>query len=89
MVFSSACNGVLETLRRLPETLGGAAVAEVLRRRVETSDPREIDGRFLELEFGRGKGGEGEVGASGAASPAPQQEERKFAKPRGPARRAR
>ena len=70
----------------------------LLARKIETSEPRELDERYLrdslgaaldEIETGRTEEANVSEGATPVGAPSPLSEERKFAKPRGPARRAR
>ena len=95
MVYSSGSNGVFQTLRSLytSEQEQHQGTVKLVPRRLETSEPQELNARYLELELGevvKEKAGGGEdAQGSGTATPVAAPEERKFAKPRGPARRAR
>ena len=94
MVYSSGSNGVFQTLRSLyqSEQEQRQGTVKLVPRRLETSEPQELNARYLEQELGevvKEKAAAEDTAGSGAATPVAAPEERKFAKPRGPARRAR
>lgn len=80
MVYSS---GALFIFRKVKEFLGEESNFVLAPRKLETSDPTELNERYLkhELSFGEGAGnGSDNNGGEGIPKPA-------FARPKGPARR--
>jgi twinfilin len=95
MLYSS---GALVFFREVQAKIKSTGTSSVVNtRKIETSEPTELDEAFLlsELRYdGSAKaesqqlGGEGSATpGSGARTPLGTAEEKKFAKPRGPARR--
>ncbi|ESK94229.1 protein tyrosine kinase [Moniliophthora roreri MCA 2997] len=97
MLYSS---GALIFFREVQAKIKSTASSEpstvVNTRKIETSEPTELDEAFLlsELRYDGSNqaesqqlGSEGSVPGSGARTPLGTVEEKKFAKPRGPARR--
>lgn len=92
MIYSSGSRGVFQSAANLAKEITSPN-ATLLSRKVETSEPKELDEHYLKQEVeslihDEGKETGGSTPASGTATPAVDSE-RKFAKPRGPARRAR
>ena len=81
MLYSSGASGVFQSAKLILE--GSPSV--LASRKVETSDPKELNEAYLRAELGH----EGSSGnPSGAATPVERIEEKKpFAKPKGPGRR--
>lgn len=81
MIYSSA---VLSTHRAGKSLLGDAAEF-VVERKIETSEPQDINEEFLKFELGLSAS---TPATSGAATPAVADEEKKaFARPKGPGRK--
>lgn len=76
MLYSSGSSNVYQTAKQL---LPGANLAP---RKVETSDPSELNAAFLQAEVDHS----GDTSRSGTTGVAPE-EKQAFARPRGPAKR--
>ncbi|KIJ63252.1 hypothetical protein HYDPIDRAFT_113217 [Hydnomerulius pinastri MD-312] len=81
MVYSS---GALFIFRSVKALLGDESTFVLASRKIETTDPKELNEAYLkeELNFGEGigNGGDNNAGTDGAPKPA-------FARPKGPGRR--
>ncbi|KAF8078071.1 hypothetical protein FPV67DRAFT_1463996 [Lyophyllum atratum] len=86
MVYSS---GVSSTYLAAKALLADTSPAVyVASRKIETSDPRELDEAYLKAELGLGVASAGEQIAAGSAGSARNGDERTpFARPKGPARK--
>ena len=82
MLYSS---GMLLVYHHAKSLLEGTP-ATLLTRKVETSDPKEINERFLKSVLGPSLGGEDNHG-SGVSTPAQDEQKPMFARPKGPARK--
>jgi twinfilin-like protein len=83
MLYSSGARGAFATAKNII-TSPGAVLAS---RKIETSDPKEIDEAFIRAEMGVGSEGASASG-SGVATPNLRDEEKKpFARPKGPGRK--
>jgi len=86
MLYSSAARGVHASATSILSN--GSSVSALASRKIETSDPKEIDEAFLRAELGVGAGGSGSGPGSGSGTPSLGEEEKKpFARPKGPGRK--
>jgi twinfilin-like protein len=86
MIYASGALGVFITAKNIFTTDSGPGSSSVLAsRKIETSNPKELNEAYLRAEYGsEGVGAPG----SGAGTPGVVDEEKKpFAKPKGPGRR--
>lgn len=84
MLYSSAARGVHASATSILSD--SSSVSALASRKIETSDPKEIDEAFLRAELGVGAGGS--APGSGSGTPSLGEEEKKpFARPRGPGRK--
>jgi len=84
MIYSSGASSVFTHSKTvLPPSTSAAALAN---RKVETSDPTELNEAYLFAELGLDASGGGETPGSGAATPR-EDEKKPFARPKGPGRR--
>ena len=90
MLYSSGVNGIFHSTKTLLQEIE-SPTASLVSRKLETSDPSEVNEHFLLERVGEllNQEAEGSAPASGANTPITEPEKLKFAKPRGPARRAR
>jgi twinfilin-like protein len=79
MVYSCGAVGVFKTAGPMLE--GSTSV--VSTRKIETSDPMELNEGYLKVELGLDQGSVGSAGGSGTT----MEEVKPFAKPKGPGRR--
>ncbi|EMD38353.1 hypothetical protein CERSUDRAFT_48335 [Gelatoporia subvermispora B] len=76
MLYSSGSSSVLQSAKEIVSSVGGAS--SLASRKIETSDPKEINEQFLISE----------LGLTSTVSVAPDATEKKaFARPKGPGRR--
>ncbi|PSR94052.1 hypothetical protein PHLCEN_2v4480 [Hermanssonia centrifuga] len=93
MLYSSGSSSVFQTAKSLLLSAGSQPDL-LVSRKIETSDPNELNERYLQGELGhvlaKGSpdGASANANPSGASTPQPDAEKR-FAKPRGPARKVR
>ncbi|PCH38158.1 actin depolymerizing protein [Wolfiporia cocos MD-104 SS10] len=83
MLYSSGCAVLVNQAKEILAASGSES--KVASRRVETSDPSELDGSFLALSLGLTDGAE--AGNPRAAAPTAAGEKAAFARPKGPGRR--
>ncbi|KAF7985003.1 hypothetical protein HWV62_9988 [Athelia sp. TMB] len=84
MIYSSGASSVFTHSKTvLPPSTSAAALAS---RKVETSDPTELNEAYLVAELGLSAGGGGETPGSGAATPR-EEEKKLFARPKPAGRR--
>lgn len=85
MVYSSASVSLYESAK----VLLASSASSLATRKVQTSEPGEINEQFLRTEFGFNDTSSGPAGSSGSSGvPTDAAEAKKpFAKPRGPGRR--
>lgn len=74
MVYSSGSSSTFVTAKSLFST----STSSLATRKIETSDPTELDEGYLESELG--------IGSDGKAS-APVEQQKPFARPKPPGRR--
>lgn len=86
MLYSTGATAVFRHGKALLEQEGSSTV---LARRIETSDPKEINEAHLRAEFAPSpSAGEGTRSAAGSGTATPVSGDQKpFARPRGPARK--
>ncbi|KAJ4487545.1 hypothetical protein J3R30DRAFT_3696301 [Lentinula aciculospora] len=85
MLYSSGCTGVFQAAKTL---LATSSDSHINARKIETSDPTELDEVYLKSELGFDTiAANGSAGAT--AKPLPGDTTKSFAKPRGPARKVR
>jgi twinfilin-like protein len=77
MVYASGANGVYQTAKILLE--GSTSV--LATRKLETSDPREIDEAYLRMALGYGSS------KAAGSTVSPPLEKKPFARPKGPGRK--
>jgi len=82
MVYSSGSSGVFQAAK----TLLASSSSHLNARKIETSDPAELDEAYLKSELGFNATSAASEGVS-AAVKAPLGDNARFAKPRGPARK--
>jgi twinfilin len=82
MLYSSGMLLVFQAAKSLLEHTS----ATLLPRKIETSDPKEVNEQFLKSALGASFGGE-ESQRSGASTPAQDEQKPMFARPKGPARK--
>lgn len=81
MLYSSGVGTTVIDAKKILELAGSGAT--MVARKIETSDPSELDQKYLAVELGRDG-----FAAAAAAAPAFQSEEKKpFARPKGPGRK--
>ncbi|OBZ69233.1 Twinfilin-1 [Grifola frondosa] len=81
MLYSSACLSVFRFAQELLASVGGSALAS---RRIETSDPKELNESFLSSGLGLSSSA---TAGNVTGSSAEDTEKKAFARPKGPARR--
>lgn len=90
MVYSCAFNVLFVEAKALLQDVEGCTL---LSRKVETSDPKELNEAYLRDTLGsqldESFAGEASADGNEGTPAAPLADEKKFAKPRGPAKRAR
>lgn len=81
MLYSSGARGAFATAKTiLAADISSSVLAD---RKIETSDPKELDESYLVVELGLGNGASGDSGTG-----TPNDENKKpFARPKGPGRR--
>ncbi|KAH9934699.1 actin depolymerizing protein [Fomitopsis serialis] len=80
MLYSSGFISTCLDAKKILELAG--SVATITARKIETSDPSELDEKYLAVELGRDG-----VAAASAAAPVVQDEKKAFARPKGPGRK--
>jgi twinfilin-like protein len=81
MLYSSGAIGVFASAKTI---LGPESSSVLASKKIETSDPKEIDEAFIRAELGVEESAPG----SGAGTPSLRDDEKKpFARPKGPGRR--
>ena len=92
MLYSSGASGVFASAKSII-TAASSSASVLASRKIETSDPKELDEAYLRAELGIGAGGAGgsvpgSAPGSGAGTPSLRDEDKKpFARPKGPGRR--
>ena len=81
MLYSSGSAGVFAHAKSIVSPNSSAVLAS---KKIETSDPKEVDEEFLRVELGLDLGGETEGGTRGGGG---KEEKKVFARPKGPGRR--
>ena len=79
MIYSA---GFLSTYRAGKVVFGDLGDT-LIERKIETSDPKELNEEFLKFELGFGSS----TSSDGAAAPAPGEDKKAFARPKGPGRK--
>ncbi|KAF6765086.1 hypothetical protein DFP72DRAFT_799218 [Ephemerocybe angulata] len=79
MIYSSGSSTTFQSAKTLLTSSSPAIL--IAPRKIETSDPKEVDEAFLKAELGRSEGGSNSEQSTNPAITKP------FAKPRGPGRR--
>jgi twinfilin len=83
MLYSSGALGVFASAKTI---LGSESSSVLASKKIETSDPKEIDEAFIRAELGV-DGGESVPGSGVGTLSLRDDEKRPFAKPKGPGRR--
>ncbi len=83
MLYSSAVLFVVKEVKGFLESAGSTSTLS--SRKVETSDPSELDEKYLVAELGLA----GSDAPTVASGPADNGDKKPFARPRGPARKVR
>ena len=79
MIYSSGKLSTYLDAKKVLESEGSST--KIVERKIETSDPAELDEKYLALELGRGS-----TATPSAAAPIPD-EKKPFARPKGPGRK--
>lgn len=84
MVYASGAAGLFVSAKTIFAAEGSLSV--LATRRIETSDPKELDEAYLVIGLGLGVGATD--GEGGSETGTPKEEDKKpFARPKGPGRR--